>query len=203
MKKILSTEGLILDQGLAGEHHLRFTVLSPVHGKLLSLQRTSRKANAQLRPDLFDIGDFEIEVPSNGAATFIREFKLHHRFSAIGKSYAALQCASQFAQIIRNNLQHAEHFAAIYQLCGTTFNALAQYSQPTATLLKSLYIFARDEGYPVKEDWYASLPPPLQHAAARIINTPLANMHTSPAQAAELLQQLQAWLHAHTDIVVT
>lgn len=202
MKKILSTEGLILDKNLTGENHNSYILLSPVYGKLLSLQRTARKSHQPQNPDLFDIGEFDIEVPNTGIATFIREFTLRHRFSALSKSYQVLKAAAQFAQIINNNLQHAERFAAIYQLCCTTFNALAQYSQPTATLIKSLYIFARDEGYPVKEDWYANLAPTMQREAALIINTPLAELQLMSAQTENLFQQLQAWLHSHTDIVV-
>jgi len=200
MKQILSTEGLVLHKDPSGEHYWRYTLFSKEYGKLLSLQRATKKSNTHTTPDLFDLGEFEIEVPGQGSATFIREFKLHHRFSNIGKSYHRLQCASRFAHTVSQNLQHAEHFDKIYSLCCKTFKALEDAPHPDATLIKSFYIFAKDEGYPIKEDWYTHLPPFLQHDATMIIKTPLVDLQLSPAEINNVLENLCIWLQSHTDI---
>lgn len=202
MKKGLSTEGLILDKNTSGESHWRYTLFSPQHGRILCLQRKSRKPKQQTTIDLFDIGQFQLELPDQGTATFIKDFQLIHRFSQLGKSYSALTRASEFAHIVSNNLQHAEHFTTLYQLCQRTLSALEEAHHPTATLIKSLYLFARDEGYPIKEDWYTHLPTDEQKCAALIINTPLAKLDLNESLAQTILKQLQTWLKTHTDILI-
>ena len=202
MKKILSTEGVVLHKTPSGEHFWRYTLCTPQHGKLICLQRDSSKKKGQVLPDLFDIGVFEIEVPIQGKATFIREYFLQHRLSSIGSSYERLKAAARFATIIGNNLQHIELLPNIYSLCCKTLLAFASAPYPAAALLKGLYVFARDEGYPVKEDWYPQLPYKLQSIAASILNTPLAELALDPGSMGHILEHLINWLHTHTDIVV-
>jgi hypothetical protein len=66
---------------------------------------------------------------------------------------------------------------------------------------------ARDEGYPVKEEWLAGLPAAQRAEAERLLATPLATLaETSAAIAgpssATLLRRLEDYLRARTEILL-
>ena len=61
---------------------------------------------------------------------------------------------------------------AVTSLLRTALAALATGARPDIVYLKSLYCFARDEGYPLKQQWFPLLP-----AADRATVAPLLNRH--------------------------
>ena len=68
--------------------------------------------------------------------------------------------------------------------------------------LKSLYLFARDEGYPVKQEWLPSLAAADREVAASALNRPVGAQDADPADVARIRRSLEAYLGAHTEIII-
>jgi hypothetical protein len=68
--------------------------------------------------------------------------------------------------------------------------------------LKSLYLFARDEGYPVKQEWLPALGEDERVAAASVLNNPIGLQRSAPGQVAGIRDSLEAYLGANTEIII-
>ena len=200
----LSTDAFVLLRKPAADKFQSYTVFSAEHGSLLCLKRISAKAaTATSAPDLFDELHLQLENSSPGGAWFVKEVRVLEHHQAIGRSYEALAAASHFAALIARNPVHEESRLPVYALLRQAFAAFATSAPPGLVLLKSLYCFARDEGYPVKQDWAHNLPDELHRTAARLLNSPLAELTAEDARAVTPLQsRLEAWLSGHTEILL-
>ena len=194
--------GLVFNRLEQGEHYWRYHLFAPLDGPLEFLWRRSSKPHAARVPDLFD----EIEIrlsQSSGKAWFGVEFHPVSTRPELARHYEALTEASQFSRILWRNLPHAEHFEPLYRLARQTFDAFATGRRPELVHLKALYRFARDEGYPVKEQWWASLPARERAFAAALLTAPVEDPRQPDAATARpLLEHFQRYLHAYTEIVV-
>jgi hypothetical protein len=88
----------------------------------------------------------------------------------------------------------------VAELLRSAFGALAAGHRPDLVHLKSLYRFARDEGYPVKQEWFPSLPEAEQAVAARALSQPLAGQTTPPEVVAELRRGLEHYLRGRAEL---
>jgi hypothetical protein len=68
--------------------------------------------------------------------------------------------------------------------------------------LKSLYLFARDEGYPVKEEWLPSLPAADRAAATQALGRRLGEQESAGADVERIRRSLEDYLGSHTEIIV-
>jgi hypothetical protein len=68
--------------------------------------------------------------------------------------------------------------------------------------LKSLYRFARDEGYPVKEQWFPSLPAADRETVATLLNRPASGQTTELPLVAKLQHRMEDYLRGHTEILL-
>ncbi len=178
-----------------------FSVFSSDAGPLHVLQRISQRPKpGQLALDLFDEVEFALESGNQGRTWFVREARLIARPTAIGRSYEALQAASALAGIIAHNPVPEESRRPVGELLRTAFGALAAGHRPDLVHLKSLYRFARDEGYPVKQEWFPALPEADQAVAARVLNQPLAGQTAPPAVVAELRRGLEQYLRGRAEL---
>lgn len=200
--KLLSTEGFLLDRQETGESYFRYQVLSREHGLLLCLKRQAVKRTPRSQPDLFDLAALELEQPARSKSWFIREYRLLKRHSAIGSNYEALRYASEFSRILVKNLEHAESFTGIYRLCARAFESWEAGMLPEVVFFKCLYVFAREEGYAVKQHWRASLSSSNEDAVMAILNQPLETQQNKRGKVEELIKDLKVWLDGHTDILV-
>jgi recombinational DNA repair protein (RecF pathway) len=200
----LQTDAFVLLRKPAADKFQSFTVFSAEHGGLLCLKRISSKAaTATSAPDLFDELHLQLENSSQGGAWFIKEARVLEHHQAIGRSYEALAAASHFAALIARNPVHEESRRPVYALLRQAFAAFATAAPPELVLFKSLYCFARDEGYPVKQDWAEGLPDELHLTAVRLLNSPLSDLTGQDARAVAPLQtRLEAWLAGHTEILL-
>ncbi len=178
-----------------------FGVFSSAAGLLTVMQRLSRSGKpGQLTLDLFDEVEFALESSNQGRTWFVREARLIARHTAIGRSYEALQAASALAALIAHNPVQEESRGPVAELLRSAFGALAAGHRPDLVQLKSLYRFARDEGYPVKQEWFPSLPERDQAVAAQALNQPLAGQTAPPAVVAELQRGLEHYLRGRADL---
>lgn len=199
----LQTTALVLGRQPAGADNFeQLALFSGEHGLLSALQRISRKAAAPPAADLFDEAEFILESRNEGRTWFVRELRLRQRPAALGAGYAALRCASAIASLVRHNPVADESRAAILDLLRQSFGALAAGHRPDLVWLKALYCFARDEGLPVKQQWWPQLAAADRAAATQILTTPLAGQSPPAAAVARLVQRLENWIAAETDIRV-
>ncbi len=202
----LQTDAFVLLKRPATDAFQGFQAFSAEHGALLIHQRLARKAAATtVALDLFDEVSLRLESPTQGQTWFVVEARLITRHPGLGRGYETLRHAAALATLVARNTVHEDSRASVAQLLRTAFAAFAAGRPPEVVWLKSLYVFARDEGYPVKQDWLPSLPTARRAEAERLLFAPLA-AEAPPAalraQVAPLVQGLEAYLRAHSDILL-
>ena len=204
-----STEIHVLAKATHAGDQLILTGFSPEDGLLTTLLRLPRASApaANPAPDLFDRLALTLEHGRGspvGGPWFVREHRLLMRHSTIGRSYEALGAASRLARVITRNPGAQDTRADIDALLTRAFAAFARpAARPELVFLKSLYVFARDEGLPLKEEWLPLLPPADRDLAAAALALP-ADAHEAPAAVdlARLTQNLASYLAAEHDLTV-
>ena len=201
----LTTDAFVLLKREPTDTFQTFTVFSAEHGTLTVLQRLAKKSAATTTPlDLFDEASLLLESSSQGRTWFVKEARLLTRHANLGRSYETLLHASAFAALITRNPVHEESRAAVAALVRTALAAFAEGSHPDLVFFKSLYRFARDEGYPVAQQWLPALPRDLRDEADRLLRTPLADLEKSKIEnpKSKILQRrLEEYLRGHTEIL--
>ena len=97
---------------------------------------------------------------------------------------------------------HAETFDGAYKLFLQGLESWLSGKRPDVVLFKCLYLFAKAEGYPVKEQWLQSLDDAGRGEAEMVLHHPVSEQTTNIARVDILLQSLKNWLAAHTDILI-
>jgi hypothetical protein len=200
----LQTEAFVLARRpTAADGWQALTLFAPEHGLLLGMQRVPRKAsNSQVQLDLFDEAALALESSNQGRTWFVREARIAKRHVAIGRSYAALQGASLLAGLIARNPVSPESRATVTALLRAGLSAFDESNNPEIVTFKCLYCFARDEGYPVKQEWFPSLPPADRELAAGLLNRPLAEQTVSAEETVRLRRSLEGYLRERTEILL-
>ncbi len=199
----LQTTALILARLPSGSDSFeQLTAFCAEHGVLHCLRRiASKKPTPNSTPlDIFDEAELALESSNQGRTWFIKEHRLVRRHAGIGRSYAALQCAAAVASLVSRNPVSDESRPGIADLLRHTFSALETSDRPDIVWLKALYCFLRDEGYPVKQQWWPLLAAADQAATAQLLNQPLAAQTADAATVAQLTRRLEAWIAAETEL---
>ncbi len=211
--RTLQTDAFVLLKRPPADTFQTFTVFSADHGALLVLQRlpkraasrpsaTAKGSAAQVQLDLFDEVSLLLETSNQGQTWFITEPRLIARYASIGRSYDTLRLASALAMLIARNPVHEESRLHVATLLRTALGAFASANRPEIVFFKSLYCFARDEGYPVKQQWIPTLSSVDRAAVATLLNQPLAAQTASPPEVARLQRRLEDYLRGHTEILL-
>lgn len=200
-------EGVVLLRENAGERHLRLTLLDPDHGLVRCLYKPAAKSGAAMvTPDLFDTAEVFLDTPKSGeTARFVREYRLVRRHAALGADYARLTLACRLANLLSKNPHPPESWPVIHALACDAIAAIAEKPCPEAAYFKTLWRLARDEGLPVKEDFFVRLRPGERDLAVIVLNTPLTGLteDTAPKPLVEgLSRSLEQWLASEADFVV-
>lgn len=198
----LQTEAFVLLKRPPTDSFQTFSLFSAEHGTLLALQRLPKKNAANhLALDLFDEVALSLETSNQGSTWFMKEVRLLARPTGIGRSYSTLMLASSFTALIARNPVHEDSRTAVAGLLRTALAAFAQSPRADIVFFKSLYCFARDEGYPVKQQWFPSLASAEQALAVELLNRPLAAQTAAPESTARLTRQLETYLRNDTEIL--
>lgn len=199
----LSTDAFVLLKRPPADKFQTFSVFSPTHGALLVLQRLAKSgASAAVALDLFDEASLILESSNQGQTWFAKEVRLLTRHPTIGRSYDALRFASALAALVARNPVAEETRASAAALLRAAFAAFAIDPRPDIVWLKSLYRFARGEGYPIAEHWFPTLPSADREDIAVLLNQPLAAQTAAPPAVARLTQRLENYLRGHTEILL-
>lgn len=199
----LQTEAFVLLRRPPADSFQSLTVFSAEHGSLLVLQRVSKKTSADMVVlDLFDEVALSLESRNQGQTWFVKESRTITRQADIGRSYETLRLASALASLVARNPVSEESRQDVATLLRQAFAAFAAGARPDLVWFKSLYRFARDEGYPLKEHWFPTLPAADRAAVAGLLNRPLAEQDSTIEAVARLTERLANYLRGHTEIVV-
>ncbi len=201
-----SDELLVLSREDSGENHLKLHLLGKESGLLLGLLRQPRSGKTPRHPppDLFDCIDASFSRPKTGGSgpVFLSESTILRSHPGLARKYPNLEAAGTFARMLIRNAGHLEDHQRLYQLTLEFMGGLEQTAQPGAALLKGYFRFFREEGYPLKEDWWQSLPAELRERASYLLKTPLQDIRESRDAVEEVLESLLHWLRGHTDILL-
>lgn len=197
----LQTNGFVIARKAStSDSFEQLTLFDPTHGLLHALQRIPKKAGTVPPLDLFDEAEFWLETSNQGRTWFIKEHRLLRRPDGLGRSYDALRCASALAALLLRNPVPDESREPLAALLRQTFAALSTHPRADLVWLKTLFCFLRDEGYPVKQQWWQELPAADRDAAALILNHPLAGQDSAAPLVARLTRSLEDWLKRETEV---
>lgn len=199
----LATDAFVLLKRPPADAFQAFTAFSAEHGTLYLMQRIAKKSAATIPPlDFFDEVSLLLESSNQGRTWFVKEARLNTRHAAIGRSYESLQHASALAGLIARNSVHEESRAAVAELLRGAFAAFGTGVRPDIVFFKSLYRFARDEGYPLKQQWFPTLPAADRETVVALLNRPLAEQSTAAPFVTRLQRRLEEYLRGHTEILL-
>ncbi len=205
----LQTDAFVLLKRPPSDAFQGFHVFSGEHGALVVHQRISRKAAATAPVlDLFDEVSLRLESSNQGQTWFVLEARLLTRHPDLGRSYETLRHASALATLVARNPVHEDTRASVAALLRQALAAFAAGARPDVVWFKSLYAFARDEGYPVRQEWLPSLADAARAEAERLLFTPLKDLATPAAKPgssrenAPLIQALELYLRGHTEVLL-
>lgn len=201
----IQTTAFILSRQPSGSDKFEQTIaFSAEHGVLHCLVRQSKSAKAGARSeaslDLFDEAEVWLESTNQGRTWFLKEHRLIQRQAGIGRSYEALKTASAIGSLLARNPVPDESREPVADLLRTSLGALAAGGRPDIVWLKTLYSLLRDEGYPVKQQWWPQLPPADRDAAVQLLNQPLAAQNAGPESVSQITRSLESWVAAETEI---
>jgi len=207
-QQLQTTAFILAKQPSGSDSFEQLTAFSAEHGVLLCLIRKAKAATARRSAtsrsegwlDLFDETELWLESSNQGRTWFIKEHRLIRRHDGIGRSYEALRTAAALGSLLTRNPVPDESREAVTSLLRTTFAALADGGRPDIVWLKALYCLLRDEGYPVKQQWWPQLTAPDRKVAAHLLNQPLAAQTADAAAVAQITRRLEDWVEAETEI---
>jgi hypothetical protein len=197
----LAFTGLVLARELSGERFIKLTLVCPSQGLVLCLLRVSAKATA---PDLFDVAEVTLEAPKTGGrgVRFASGYRVLRREVALGADYARLAAACRLALVVTRNPMAPDSAESVFALCVEAVGALATRPRPDAALFKTFWRLARDEGYPVREDWQAGLSAGERAAAEAVLRETLDAQATAPEAVVALTRSLERWLVGECNFVI-
>lgn len=203
----LQTDAFVLAKRPPADTFQTFTAFTAEHGALLILQRIAKKSGSSAATtgvplDLFDEASLQLESSNQGRTWFVKETRLVTRHPDLGRSYETLVAASALASLVARNPVHEESRVAVATLLRTAFASLAAGARPDIVYLKSLYCFARDEGYPLKQQWFPLLPDADRAVVAPLLNRPLSEQTAPAATVRHLQRRLEDYLRHHTEVLL-
>jgi hypothetical protein len=199
-QQLQTTAFILAKQPSGSDAFEQLTAFSGTDGLLHCLRRLSQGKINATAIDLFDEAELWLESSNQGRTWFIKEHRFVQRYEGIGRSYDALRAASAFATLIVRNSVPDESRDSIVALLRSTFTALATGGRPDITWLKALYCFLRDEGYPVKQQWWPALSGDDREMTAGLLNQPLSGQTASSGAVIRITAQLETWVQAETEI---
>lgn len=198
--------GIVLDRQDKGESSLLFRIFSPERGLVAAMRKVSATKTSVL-PDLFDQCFFEL-APLGGDESSdlfaLKDFSVNARMTGIPEDYARFSAAARICSWAERNGRYCDRPAEFYKVITGALQSLNGGANADLVLLKFLYVFCRDEGYAVREDFIPSLEAEDAELLKIALRTPSKEMVSSEApHFARLLRRLEAWAAANTDILLS
>lgn len=196
-------EALVLKTALSGESFLKLYLLTTSNGVFLCLKRISKKAQ-ETSPDIFDQASITLETSQQGTMRFVKEYQITKRREQIGHNYKSLSSASYLSHLLISNAEHLPESKTLFNLTVRAFDAFAAGKVPEIVLLKSLYLVLTNEGFPVRESWWPSIPSNLNSLAKNLLqqSAPMQIDAVEKKHCQEIYEHLILWIRVHTDLIL-
>jgi hypothetical protein len=191
------------------EHFSKIDFISPEEGLSSCLIRNSKKSSTQAKPDIFDTAQITFEQKGPSKPKFLTEYVPNLKRSQIGNTYRQLEFACKYSTFLLNNTTYAPDPKELYRLGVKTLDAFELGYSAEIVLLKALYNFLKNEGFPVQESWWASVPQNYKATAGKILSSKLSqfddNLEASEARTIQecteyLLENISNWIRKETDL---
>ncbi|MGE9289821.1 MAG: hypothetical protein ACQKBT_02445 [Puniceicoccales bacterium] len=192
-------QGIVLHYTEKGEKFWSITFLSRSHGLYHPMVRKTRTGT---RPDLFDTAQAGRAKAKQGELIFLSDYYPIRRRTGIARSYEVLRIASRFAEILRRNAQHLPDCDLIFQMSERFFDSLQSGPSPLAAYLKTLYLFAKTEGFPIRESWVPQLGNQYRTDLETVLKNPLNQQPEEPMLFKTLSASLEQWLVDEAHFVI-
>jgi hypothetical protein len=191
----LATEAILLTRKDSGEHGSLLTFLSPSHGLLRAFKRSSTR-NHQPVPDLFDEVSLRLEKPKTGEGDlwFVAEYQVRRRRGGIGGNYQCLLYACRYGLLLTHHIFDAEEATLWTEQLTQALDAWERGDRPEAAYFKAVYLFARLQGIPVKEEWLASRSDEHRAMARAVLTQPLTGQTTPTPAIKRLIADFEHYL---------
>jgi recombinational DNA repair protein (RecF pathway) len=194
--------GIILKKEASGEQFFKLTLLSPEQGSVLAMFRRPKRNSRTPSPDLFDEVELILEKKGDTGFGFVKELSIHHQRRALAKSFIALELACEWSSILSKNLPRETETESIYALFKRALDAWETRKHPEAIFFKCLFVYAKNEGYPVKHDWFEKLTHSERVQVAEILNTPVSELEIKPEICRKWIDALKHYVQHYTDILI-
>lgn len=191
----------VIDREIRGESSVFITVFSENCGFVQMMKKTSAKKTSQI-PNLFDDISAFARADTPGSLKFMRDFEVLRHREGIAASYETFEAASNLAGCTAKNGRHIEDCGLFSRRLKRALDALSVGMPPPIVEIKFLYLLARDEGYAVREDFYAGLASDKKRIFSDILKMPPAELGELRQRAYGLLEQLRVWICANTDLML-
>jgi hypothetical protein len=197
-------ESLVLKTAPSGESFLKLYLLTIQNGVFLCLKRIPKKALHSSIPDIFDQALITLETSQQGTMRFVKEYQITQRREQIGHNHRSLSSASFFSQLLVSNAAHLPESKTLFNLTARSFDAFAAGKVPEIVLLKSLYLVLTNEGFPVRESWWPTVPSNLTSLAKRQLqaSAPMQIDAGEKKHCQGICDHLIDWMRLHTDLIV-
>lgn len=196
----LTDQACLLAKAPSGENSSRLVFFLREYGLQTVFLKGRRKGPSGQLPDLFEIGELTIRKSGPDGIGFFSEFTLQESFKGIGLSYRHLVVASSLTRFFEQNLQHMESFEQAWLALHQALLALSTKPAPEATLFKTVFLFARQEGYPVSRGWLNGLSTTNRIEVEAILREPLEALHLPKERVTYWLDRLSIYLESDTAI---
>lgn len=186
------TPAIILSKDLHGESFIRFNLYTQEHGLITALMRKPSRRKTGM-PDLFQTGNATIERRNAEQIAFLTGFEAVIARVRMASTISGLKAACRFSRILVMNTPHMEVSQDLFDLINRCLDGWEKGGDPNTILLKSLYLLASSEGFPVRQEWYDTLGPNMRGRAGDAIFSPLADQKPEQDNT-DIVQALEHWL---------
>lgn len=200
MRGASTTDDLtVLYRDLRGESSLYLETFSAKNSIVAVVKRISAKKTSAL-PDVFDDIDASLNPSDSGGLKFLGEFEIARRRAGIAARYESFEDAAAIVNLVRHNGRHIEDCAKLSARLRRSLDAIDAGLPSAVVRIKFLYLLARDEGYPVREDFFEKLSDIEKKLFVLIVKTPSAELSDFKAHSRGMLEKLERWTAEFTDI---
>ncbi|MDQ8203629.1 hypothetical protein [Pelagicoccus sp. SDUM812003] len=196
---VIVPDAIVLKITPSGEKYLRAQLLCPDLGALSAMMRKPGKST-RFSIDLFDQGEAKLDLKPGKQTGFLTDFSHAKKRQGIGRSYSSLEAASQLSNFLLSNPIHDDNALSTFRLAEKAYDALDRNLPGEAILLKTFFVFSRDEGYPLLEEWASQLDAPTRRSVREILNTPLGELSMEKSHQSSALQSLRLYLERQTHV---
>jgi hypothetical protein len=192
-------EGIVLSRVETGENHLRLSVFCGSEGLQVALLRKSR-GKSPSPPDLFDQAELVLQTTQTTGLPFIRESRVLAKRRELALRHSRFKVASDLALLYLHNGRHLLEPKPLFNLLEIALSTLCEGGNPEGVFFKALFLFARNEGLPVKESWLPGLTKSDRSIARFALDHPVGVEGKASSELVSLIESLRLWLNSETEL---